>query len=396
MGRAVKVFRGIRELLSPFARYREAALAVREGRVAWVGPERELPEAFASWPQEDLLGASVVPGLVDPHTHLIYAGDRYEEFLRRSRGEPYEAILRAGGGIYETVRATVQAEDEVLLSSAQARARSLLAHGVTSLEIKSGYGLEPEAELRLLRLIRRLEERVPQRVFATLLAHAVPRGWARKTYLRTLVEEVLPQVARERLALMADVFCDQGAFTVEEAEVFLSRAKAHGLGVRLHAEQIARTGASQLAARLQALSADHLEMATPEDLSSLAEAGVVAVLLPGAALSLKKPLPQAAFLRQAGVRVALASDHNPGTSPLLNPWLTMALAVHVVGLGAEEALIAHTAHAALALGRPELGRLEPGAVADFVALEVPPLDPIYRFGEHPPLAVYVGGERVWF
>jgi imidazolonepropionase len=214
--------------------------------------------------------------------------------------------------------------------------------------------------------------------------------------VRALVEEVLPQVAREHLALMADVFCDQGAFTVEEAEVLLTSAKGCGLGVRLHAEQIARTGASQLAARLRALSADHLEMATLEDLSSLAEAGVVAVLLPGAALSLKKPLPQAALLRQAGVRVALASDHNPGTSPLLNPWLTMALAVHVVGLGAEEALVAHTAHAALALGRPELGRLEPGAMADFVALEAPPLDPIYRYGEHPPLAVYIGGERVWF
>jgi imidazolonepropionase len=235
--------------------------------------------------------------LVDPHTHLIYAGNRYEEFLRRSRGEPYEAILQAGGGIYETVRATVQAEDEALLSSAQARARSLLAHGVTSLEIKSGYGLEPEAELRLLRLIRQLKERVPQRVFATLLAHAVPRGWARKAYVRALVEEVLPQVAREHLALMADVFCDQGAFTVEEAEVLLTSAKGCGLGVKLHAE---------------------------------------------------------------------------------------------------EALVAHTAHAALALGRPELGRLEPGAMADFVALEAPPLDPIYRFGEHPPLAVYIGGERVWF
>lgn len=392
----MRVFTGIAELLTPFRRLEGAALAVEGGRVAWVGPEGELPAAFRAWPQEDLGGRSVVPGLVDPHTHLVYAGDRYGEFLRRSRGERYEDLLKAGGGLYETVRATREAGEETLLRLAEARAGRLLAYGVTSVEVKSGYGLEPGAELRLLRVVRSLAARTPQRVFPTFLAHAVPRDWGRAAYVRTLAEEVIPRVAREGLAVMADVFCDEGAFGVEEAEVLLEAARRWGLGLRLHAEQIAPTGAARLAARMGALSADHLEVARPEDLEALAAAGVVAVLLPGAALMLRKPLPQAGLLRRVGLKVALGSDHNPGTSPLLNPWLTMALAVHLAGLSAEEALLAHTAHAAEALGREDLGRLEVGAWADFVALEGPALGPVYHFGEAPSLWVYVGGERVWF
>ncbi|RIH86683.1 imidazolonepropionase [Calidithermus roseus] len=404
-----QVFTGIAELYTPRERLERAALAVQDGRFVWVGAEADLPEEYRGWPQIDLGGRSegpsapggrrylgVVPGLVDAHTHLVYGGNRLGEYLQRARGESYEAILAAGGGIYSTVRATAAASEEELYELAAARAALFLAQGVTSLEVKSGYGLLPEAELKMLRVIRRLKETLPQRIFPTLLAHVVPKGWEREKYVEMFCRELIPEVARRGLAEAVDVFCDQGAFTLEETRQILGAALSHGLKVKVHAEQIAHTGATRLAAELGALSADHLEQSTQSDWQALAKSGTVGTVLPGAAVILRKPFPDARAMWDAGVRVAIATDHNPGSSPLYSPWLAMQLTMSLGRLSAEEVLIAHTENAALALGRKDLGKIEVGARADFVVVDSSSaLMPLYQWGHTPIHAVYVGGRQVF-
>lgn len=404
-----QVFTGIAELYTPRQRLERAAFAVQDGRFVWVGAEDSLPEEYRGWPQTDLGGRSegpsapggrrylgVVPGIVDAHTHLVYGGNRMGEYLQRARGESYEAILAAGGGIYSTVRATAAASEEELYQLAAARAALFLAQGVTSLEVKSGYGLLPEAELKMLRVIRRLKETLPQRVFPTLLAHVVPGSWEREKYVAMFTAELIPEVARSGLAEAVDVFCDQGAFTLEETRAILEAALSHGLKIKLHAEQIAHTGATKLAAELGALSADHLEQSTPEDWRALAGSGTVGTILPGAAVILRKPFPDARAMWDAGVKVAIATDHNPGSSPLYSPWLGMQLTLSLGRLSAEEALIAHTENAALALGRKDLGRIEVGARADFVVVDSGnALEALYRWGHTPVHSVYMAGARVW-
>lgn len=387
-----QVFRGISELYSPFVRYQQAALVVQDGRVAWVGLEANLPEAYKQFPSTDLGGRGVVPGIVDAHTHLVYGGNRLGEYLQRARGESYEAILAAGGGIYSTVRATDAASEDELYESAKARAQTFLAQGVTALEIKSGYGLEPEAELRMLRVIRQLKENLPQHVFPTLLAHVIPKGWERSKYVQMFCQELIPEVAKTGLAEAVDVFCDQGAFTLPETRQILEAALTHHLKIKLHAEQIAHTSATKLAAELEALSADHLEQSTSEDWQALAKSGTVGTVLPGAAVILRKPFPDARAMWDAGVKVAIATDHNPGSSPLYSPWLGMQLTISLGKLSAEEALIAHTAHAADALGQKGLGRLEVGSAADFVVMDsASALEPLYRWGHTPLSGCYIGG-----
>ncbi len=391
-----QVFSGISELYTPQRRLERAAFAVQDGRFVWVGAGAELPEAYRLWPRTDLGGRGVVPGLVDAHTHLVYGGDRLGEYQQRARGESYEAILAAGGGIYSTVRATDAASEDDLYEWAKARAQIFLAQGVTAIEIKSGYGLLPEAELKMLRVIRRLEEHLPQHVFATLLAHVIPKGWEREKYVEMFCQELIPEVARTGLAEAVDVFCDEGAFTLDETRRILEAALSHNLRIKLHAEQIAHTGATQLAAALGALSADHLEQTTPADWEALARSGTVGTVLPGAAVILRKPFPNARAMWDAGVRVAIASDHNPGSSPLFSPWLAMQLTISLGRLSAEEALIAHTENAALALGRKDLGKIEPGAWTDFVVVDSPQaLMPLYHWGHTPIHAVYVGGKQVF-
>ncbi len=387
-----RVFTGISELYTPRVRLENAALAVRDGRFAWVGKEADLPDEYRIWPHTNLGGRGVVPGIVDAHTHLVYGGDRLGEYLQRARGESYEAILAAGGGIYSTVRATDTSSEEELYALARARAEQFLAVGVTALEIKSGYGLEPPAELKMLRVIQKLKETLSQHVSPTLLAHVVPKGWGRQKYVEMFARELVPEVAQTGLAEAVDVFCDQGAFTLEETRKILEAALTHGLKIKLHAEQIAHTGATRLAAELGALSADHLEQSTPEDWEALAQRGTIGTVLPGAAVILRKPFPNVRAMWDAGVRVAIATDHNPGSSPLFSPWLGMQLTIGLGGLAAEEALIAHTEHAALALGRGDLGRLEPGSRADFVVVDSPhALRPLYYWGTHPIHAVYING-----
>ncbi|MBO1437925.1 imidazolonepropionase [Meiothermus sp. CFH 77666] len=391
-----QVFVGISELYTPQRRLERAAFAVQDGRFVWVGAEAELPEAYHLWPRTELGGRGAVPGLVDAHTHLVYGGDRLGEYLQRARGESYEAILAAGGGIYSTVRATDAASEDELYAWAQARAALFLAQGVTAIEIKSGYGLVPEAELKMLRVIRRLEEHLPQHVFATLLAHVIPKGWERSRYIEMFCQELIPEVARTGLAEAVDVFCDEGAFTLDETRQILEAALSHNLRIKLHAEQIVHTGATRLAAALGALSADHLEQSTPEDWRALAASGTVGTVLPGAAVILRKPFPNARAMWDAGVRVAIATDHNPGSSPFYSPWLGMQLTVSLGRLSLEEALMAHTENAALALGRADLGKIEPGARADFVVVDSPhALMPLYQWGHTPIHAVYVSGRQVF-
>jgi len=390
-----RVFVGISELYTPRVRLEHAALVVADGRSIWVGMETDLPGEYRNWEHTHLGGRGVVPGLVDAHTHLVYGGDRLDEYLRRAKGESYEAILAAGGGIYSTVRATDAASEEGLYGLARARAEKFLAAGVATLEVKSGYGLEPQAELKMLRVIHKLKETLPQRVFSTLLAHLVPRGWERKKYLQMFASELIPEVARAGLAEAVDVFSDQGAFTLEETRKILEAALEHDLKIKLHAEQIAHTGATRLAAELKALSADHLEQSTLGDWQALAASGTVGTVLPGAAVILRKPFPNARAMWDAGVKVAIATDHNPGSSPLFSPWLGMQLTVSLGGLAAEEALIAHTEHAALALGRGDLGRLEVGGRADFVVIEsTHALKPLYHWGDLPIHAVYLNGKCI--
>jgi len=391
-----QVFTGISELYTPKERLEQAAFAVQDGQFVWVGTESSLPDDYRSWPRTDLGGRGVVPGLVDAHTHLVYGGERLAEYLQRARGENYEAILAAGGGIYATVRATDAASEEELYELARARAHIFLAQGVTTLEIKSGYGLLPEAELKMLRVIRRLGETLPQRIFPTLLAHVVPQGWEREKYVQMFTDKLIPEVARTGLAEAVDVFCDQGAFTLEETRAILEAALVHGLRVKLHAEQLAHTGATRLAAELGALSADHLEQATPEDWQALAQSGTVGTVLPGAAVILRKPFPNARAMWDAGVKVAIASDHNPGSSPLFSPWLAMQLTMSLGNLSAEEALLAHSENAALALGHRNLGKIAVGARADFVVVDsAHALKPLYYWGTHPIQSVYIHGHNAF-
>jgi imidazolonepropionase len=391
-----RVLTGISEIYTPFKRIERPALIVDAGRIAWVGPAADLPERFRGGLTEDLGGCGVLPGLVDCHTHLIWAGDRLHEYRQRARGESYEAILGAGGGIHNTVAATQAATEEELLALAAGRARTLLRAGVTTVEVKSGYGLLPEHELRMLRVARRLAQHTPQHVVPTLLAHVVPLGARREAYVERFVHELMPEVAHSGLAEAVDVFCDRGGFRLDETRSILEAAQGLGLKVKVHAEQLEHTGATRLAGSLGALSADHLEQSTPDDWRALARAGTVGTILPGAAIILRKPFPNARAMWDAGVKVAVATDHNPGSSPVYSLFLAMQLAVALGGLSVEEALVAGTSHAADALARPDLGRLAPGALADFLVVDSPhALEPLYRWGDVPLRAVCIGGERVW-
>lgn len=364
---------------------RDAAVAVRDGRVAWAGPAADLPAAQRDLDPFDVQGRAVVPGFVDAHTHLVFAGDRADEFARRLRGESYEEILASGGGIHSTVAATRAASFDDLLAEAARRAMRLLRQGTTTVEVKSGYGLDVETEVRILEVARAVGERTPIDVVPTYLgAHVVARDADREDYLDLVTGEMLEACAP--LARYCDVFCDRGAFTVEEARRVLLAGREGGLRPRLHAEQLAHTGAARLAAELGAASADHLDHATPEDAVALREAGVVAVLLPAASFSLRAPPAPARMLWDAGVTVALATDCNPGTSYVESMPFVIALACLEMGLTPEEALWAATRGGALALEEPDKGRVVEGAVADLAVLDAPS----YRHLPYRP-----GSDLVW-
>ncbi|MCJ7726497.1 MAG: imidazolonepropionase [Acidimicrobiia bacterium] len=372
----------------------DAAIAVEDGIVVWAGPEADLPDAHRDSPLLDVGGRAVIPGFVDAHTHLVFAGDRSDEFGRRLSGESYHQILAAGGGIHSTVAATRQASDEMLIADAIARAMRMLASGTTTVEVKSGYGLDTATEVRMLQAAAAVGEATPLDVVPTFLgAHVVDKGADREDYLRLVIGEMLPACAP--LARFCDVFADDGAFTVEEAEAVLQAGIAHGLRPRVHAEQLAPTGAAAMAARLGAASADHLDHVTAADAEALRKAGTIAVLLPAASFSMRAPQAPGRMLWDAGVTVALATDCNPGTSYVESMPLVVAIACLEMGLTPAEAVWAATRGGALALEMPDRGWIGKGAVADLVVLDAPSyLHLPYRPGTALVHAVVKGGAVV--
>jgi imidazolonepropionase len=344
-----------------------------DDKVAWIGPAAEAPDS--DW-AIDGSGCIGLPGLVDCHTHAVWAGTRSDEFRRRLAGATYTEILEAGGGILSTVRATRAATTETLADLATARLVRFLDQGVTTVEVKSGYGLDAATEPRLLRAAIQAGERAGVRVIPTFLgAHAIPPEHRsdRAAYVRDVIEVQLPAV--RGIAAFADVYIDRGAFTVDEGRAILTAAKAAGLGVRVHAEQIAFTGAARMAAELGATSADHLERIDDDGIAALARAGTVAVLLPGAMLYLRDEPPPVGRLRAAGVAMAVATDLNPGSSPVDSLLTCATLACVTMGLSVDEALRGITVNAGRALGRPDLGMLAVGGPGDLALLAPPPGEP---------------------
>ncbi|EHK72261.1 Imidazolonepropionase [Pseudomonas psychrotolerans L19] len=366
--RHVTLFDGLQTWPTPMA------VRVEAGRIVGLWPEADFQAAQGEGAELAGKGGVLTPGLVDCHTHLVHAGQRAGEFEQRLEGTSYAEIARAGGGILGTVRATRAASEAELFAVARTRLQALIDEGVATVEIKSGYGLTVADELKLLRVARRLGEALPVRVITTLLgAHAVPPEFQGDAdgYVDLVCREMIPAAVAEGLADAVDVFCEGIAFSPAQCERVFLAAREHGLPIKAHAEQLSNLGGSAMAARLGALSADHVEYLDEAGVRALAAAGTVAVLLPGAFLMLGETQhPPVELLRRYGVPMALASDANPGTSPLYLPTLIAHLGCTLFRLTPREALAGMTAHAAQALGRPELGRIQVGAVADLCLWDV--------------------------
>ncbi len=376
---------------APWGLLDDAAVLIRDDRIAWTGPRAEAPAA----PARDLGGRLVTPALIDCHTHLVFGGDRAREFEMRLQGATYEQIARAGGGILSTVSATRAASEDDLLAAALPRLDALIAEGVATVEVKSGYGLDVETELRMLRVARRLGRDRAVTVRTSFLgAHAVPPGMDADAYLDTACLPALEAAQAEGLVDAVDGFCEGIAFSPAQIARLFDRAATLGLPVKLHAEQLSNLNGAALAARHGALSADHLEWLDEAGVAAMAAAGTVAVLLPGAFYFLRETrLPPVAALRAAGVAIAVATDCNPGSSPLTSPLLAMNMACTLFRLTPEEALAGVTRHAARALGLAERGVVAPGMRADLAVWDVThPAELAYRIGFNPLHARIVGGD----
>ena len=382
-----------------YAVIEDAAIVTSAGLIEWIGPRADVPSVAADR-VVDLGGAWLTPGLIDCHTHAVFGGNRSGEFEQRLQGVSYAEIAAQGGGIASTVRATRAASEDELLASARQRVQALMRDGVTTIEIKSGYGLDLENERKMLRVARRLGEELPVTVRSTCLAaHALPPEYAGKAddYIDHICEQMLPALAAEGLVDAVDAFCEHLAFSPAQVERLFIKARELGLPVKLHAEQLSSLHGSSLAARYQALSADHLEFMTEEDAIAMAEAGTVAVLLPGAFYFLRETqLPPMDALRRHGVKIALASDLNPGTSPGLSLRLMLNMGCTCFRMTPEEALAGVTVHAATALGLGEShGSLEVGKVADFIAWQIErPADLSYWLGGDLPKRVVRLGHEI--
>ena len=378
----------------------DAALVWDEGTIRWVGPEAELPAEFRSAERLDAGGRLVIPGLIDCHTHLAFAGWRADEFEQRALGRGYLEIASSGGGIASTVRHTRAASEQQLTERAGRFLEEIVALGVTTVECKSGYGLTVDAELKLLRVYRRLAAEQPVRIVATFLgAHIVPAEFRDDPdgYVDLLVERMIPAVAQDNLAACCDVFVEESAFTVTQARRILRAARQAGLAAKLHADQLTSCGGAELASELGALSADHLEHISDAGITAMAQAGVVAVSLPLASLYLRQPPMPARRLIQAGVPVAVATDFNPGSAPSYHLPLAMMLACTLQSMTPVEVLKGATIYAARAVGIDDItGSLEPGKAADFAIINAPDVNQwLYHFRPNACVGTVIAGRTQW-
>ena len=374
-----------------------AAILIEDKIIKAIGPSIEIkPLVPADARIIDAGGRCALPGLIDPHTHLVYAGNRAQEFAQRLAGADYLEILKAGGGILSTVQATRAASDEELYLLARERLLEMLSWGVTTVESKSGYGLATEHELRLLRVGKRLSDEGFQIIPTFMGAHALPHEFKdnREAYVDLIINEMLP-AARE-LAVFCDVFMDEGAFTGEETERIFGKALELGYKLKIHADELAPTGGAELAGAWKAVSADHLLHPSDEGLEAMARAGTIAVMLPATSFSLRKPYAPVQRFRSHGLKIAVATDHNPGTSPTLSLPLAAAIGVLAGGLTIDEALLGMTANAAGALGLDDRGVLAPGKRADVLILDAgDPAQMFYQIGKKLAWKVFVGGREMY-
>ena len=375
----------------------DAALVLEGDRIEWIGPQSDLPDDYAGLPARDLAGRLVTPALIDCHTHIVFGGTRATEFEMRLNGASYEDIARAGGGILSTVKATRAASEDELVAAALPRLDQMLAEGVATVEVKSGYGLDAETELKMLRAARRLGQLRPVTIVTTFLgAHAVPPDYKGRAdaYLDQVAIPTMRLAHEEGLIDAVDAFCEGIAFSPAQVERLFTAAKSLGLPVKLHAEQLSNLGGAALAARHGALSADHLEYLDEDGARALAAHGTTAVILPGAFYTLRETqLPPIDLLRQHGVPMAVATDCNPGTAPMTSLSLAMNMACTLFRMTPEEALLGATAHAARALGLTDRGRLAPGLRADLAVWEAQsPAELSWRIGPTPLHARIFGGQ----
>jgi imidazolonepropionase len=373
---------------------KDAVLAVSGGRIDWVGARNDWVGKAGS--TVDLGGVAVLPGLIDPHTHAVWAGDRLADFEARTQGATYEQILLAGGGIRSTVRVTAAASVEELVALAKPRVEALVRSGATTIEVKSGYGFTMSAEIAMLEAIAKLAAETQARIVATLLIHLPPVDEAeRARYVEDVRSELIPEVARRGLALAVDVFVEREAWQAAEAEQVFACAAGHGLAVKLHSDQFHSIGGVELGVRMGALSVDHLEAAGDAQIAALAASHTIATILPGVSLHLGIPAAAGRRLIDAGAAVAVGTDLNPGSSPLFSIAAALGLAVRMNGLTAQEAIIAGTVNAAAALGLSDRGRLEAGCAADFVVLhEKDWRDLVCVMGANPVREIWISGRRV--
>jgi imidazolonepropionase len=371
-----------------------AAMAITGDRFAWAGPAADWTGTASR--TIDLGGRAVVPGLVDPHTHAVWAGDRLRDFDARTSGVTYEQILAAGGGIWSTVRATTAAPTAELVTLAEQRIRMLIRSGATVVEVKSGYGFTVQEELRMLEVIQTIASNLPIRLVPTLLIHMPPNDVRERVdYLRRVCSELIPETSRRSLAQAVDIFIEKEAWSAKEAESVLTCALEHGLRIKVHAEQFHCVGGVELALRLNALSIDHLEACAPHQYALFRDSATIATVLPGVSLHLGIAKAPGRQLIDAGAAVAVGTDLNPGSSPLFSTSAALGLAVRLNGLTTHEALVAGTVNAGHALGMDDVGRIEEGAQADFAVLESADWrDLVYTMAINPVREVWSRGSRI--
>jgi len=382
--------------LSSLGIIRAGGMLIRDGQIESVGPSAEIEKDIGDAEIVDAGGRIMMPGFVDAHTHLVFAGNRLDDFERRAQGESYEQIAQACGGIWSTVEKTRAASEADLLAQARKRANWFLRCGTTTVETKSGYGLTVEDELKILRVVRQLQEQVPLQIVPTFLgAHAVPRAMSVQEYVELVIHEMLPRVAAENLAEFCDVFCERGYFEIDQSREILSAAKKHGLKLRGHVDQLTNSGGAKLMAELGATTADHLEQTDDQGIVALRKAKVQPVLVPGSvyALGLSR-YPRAREMIEAGLAVVLATDFNPGSSPTPSMPMVFSLACTQMKMSPAEAITASTINAAYSLNRGgKIGSLEPGKLANFAIFDCEDYRELaYWFGVPQTQSVYVRGE----